>query len=74
MNELQNFTNENDEQEVTVKSSLIEANELIKAAFSDYGIQNEDGEQISVYVERVDVPTRKISLIPISTDKPLIYR
>ncbi|WP_274609614.1 hypothetical protein [Lactococcus lactis] len=44
MNELQNFTNENDEQEVTVKSSLIEANELIKAVFSDYGIQNEDGE------------------------------
>ncbi len=35
------------EQEVTVKSSLIEANELIKAVFSDYGIQNEEGEQIS---------------------------
>lgn len=47
MNELQNFTNENDEQEVTVKFSLIEANELIKAAFSDYGIQNKDGEQIT---------------------------
>lgn len=40
-------SNDNDEQEVTVKSSLIEANELIKAVFSDYGIQNEDGEQIT---------------------------
>jgi|GEM_PF-1314656 len=39
--------NENNDQEVTVKSSLIEANELIKAALSDYGIQNEDGEQIT---------------------------
>ena len=48
MNELIKISsNENDEQEVTVKSSLIEANELIKAAFSDYGIQNEDGEQIT---------------------------
>ena len=35
------------EQEVTVKSSLIEANELIKAPFSDYGVQNEGGEQIT---------------------------
>ena len=40
-------SNDNDEQEVTVKSSLIEANELIKAVFSDYGIQNEDEEQIT---------------------------
>ncbi|GAA5428891.1 hypothetical protein [Lactococcus lactis] len=45
MNELiKILSKENDEQEVTVKSSLIEANELIKAVFSDYGIQNEDGE------------------------------
>lgn len=36
------------EQEVTVKSALVEANELIKAAFTDYGIQNEDGEQVTV--------------------------
>ena len=44
MNQLITITqNENNEQEVTVKSSLIEANELIKAVFSDYGIQNEDG-------------------------------
>ena len=35
------------EQEVTVKSALVEANELIKAAFTDHGIQNEDGEQIT---------------------------
>ncbi|MCT3099192.1 MAG: hypothetical protein ACTIOE_10205 [Lactococcus lactis] len=48
MNELIKISSkENDEQEVTVKSSLIEANELIKAVFSDYGIQNEDGEQIT---------------------------
>lgn len=48
MNQLITITqNENNEQEVTVKSSLIEANELIKAVFSDYGIQNEDGEQIT---------------------------
>ncbi len=37
------------EQEVTVKSSLIEANELIKAVFSDYGIQNKDGEQSATF-------------------------
>ena len=36
------------EKEVTVRSSLIEANELIKAAFTDYGIRNEDGTQVSV--------------------------
>lgn len=48
MNELIKISsNENDEQQVTVKSSLIEANELIKAVFSDYGIKNEDGEQIT---------------------------
>ena len=36
------------EKENTVKSSLIEANELIKAIFTDYGIQGEDGKQISI--------------------------
>ena len=35
-------------QNITVKSSLIEANELIKAAFTDYGIRNENGSQVSV--------------------------
>ena len=47
MNELIKISsNENDEQEVTVKSSLIEANELIKAVFSDYGIKNEDRKSV----------------------------
>lgn len=36
-----------DEEETTVKSLLIEANELIKATFSDYGIRDENGKQIS---------------------------
>lgn len=35
------------EEETTVKSLLIEANELIKATFSDYGIRDENGKQIS---------------------------
>lgn len=41
-----------------------------KVGDQDYEV----GDKIRVYVERVDVPTRKISLIPITTDKPLIYR
>jgi hypothetical protein len=36
------------EQETTVKSLLIEANELIEATFTDHGIQDEYGEQISL--------------------------
>lgn len=35
------------EEEITVKSLLIEANELIKATFTDLGIQDEDRNQIS---------------------------
>ncbi|OJH46579.1 hypothetical protein [Lactococcus lactis] len=50
------------EQKVTVKSSLIESNELIKAAFSDYGIQNEDGEQIT-RKEFADLVGQKIWLV-----------
>ncbi|MEI2419043.1 hypothetical protein V6O07_02120 [Arthrospira platensis SPKY2] len=50
------------EKEVTVKSSLIEANELIKAVFSDYGIQNKDGEQIT-RTEFADLVGQKIWLV-----------
>ena len=38
------------------------------------GQEYENGDKLTVYVERVDVPTRKISLIPVNKDKPLIYR
>lgn len=50
------------EQKVTVNTSLIESNELIKAAFSDYGIQNEDGEQIT-RKEFADLVGQKIWLV-----------
>ncbi|MDG4976073.1 hypothetical protein [Lactococcus lactis] len=50
------------EQEVTVKSTLIEANELIKAVFSDYGIKNEDGEQVT-RKEFADLVGQKIWLV-----------
>ncbi|WP_285009432.1 hypothetical protein [Lactococcus formosensis] len=49
------------EKEVTVKSSLIEANDLIKAAFTEYGIRDENGNQVTVK-EFADLVGKKLWL------------